>query len=92
MLHVRANGAAVIGHRISAQLSVIYSPRLRSVLTVEANTFDAAARALFVTQYAFGELGSLSLVLSQDAADVNAFVREARVQALLKLTYGFTAL
>lgn len=86
------SGVHATAHQVRVSAQVAYAPLARSVLVVEANTYNPYAAAQLTNSYQFGDLSTISLVFSQRAPSVGAWFSDPDRRVLLSFVYGFSPL
>ena len=85
-----ATGVRASAHELSFSAQIAYAPLARSVLVIEANTYNPYAAAQLTNSYQFGQLSAISIVLSQRAPRVESWFDSPDRRVLLSFVYGLS--
>jgi hypothetical protein len=85
-----AGGEKAKAHLLKVAAQIAYGPLARSVLVVEANSYNPYAAVQLTNSIQFGMLSSVSLVLSQRAGSVERWFDAPEQRIVLTFMYGLS--
>ncbi|MGH7285970.1 MAG: DUF5916 domain-containing protein [Polyangiaceae bacterium] len=92
---IRYNNQSFVGHQVGVSAAYNYTPLAKTTLNVQANTLIERAVAQLVTSYTFGQLSTVSLVISKSTGSVDVPTTQwaspqAPLTAILSFAYGIS--
>ncbi len=85
------DATTLLSHVLSLRAFYAFTADARTSLSIDANTLDGTAVAQLLFSWTFGNLSTLSIVIS-DRPQSTATLAVPNVQALVKFSYGIAAL